>query len=80
MSTPTPFELRLQMLQMAKDYLDQQYSIACDAVRQGWHASLEFADKMNQELPKMPEFPSMYPIEDITKMAEKFNEFVSNKK
>ena len=72
-----PFELRLEMLKMAKDYLDNQQAIARDAAMQSWHAAVSFAEKMNQELPKMPELPKMYGIEEITKMADKFNEFVS---
>lgn len=72
-----PFELRLEMLKMAKDYLDNQLTITRDAAMQSWHASVAFAEKMNQELPKMPELPKMYGIEEITKMAEQFNDFVS---
>lgn len=72
-----PFELRLEMLKMAKDYLDNQLTITRDAAMQSWHASVSFAEKMNQELPKMPELPKMYGIEEITKMAEQFNDFVS---
>lgn len=79
MST-TPFELRLQMLQMAKDYLDQQYHITRDAMLQGWQTSVDYANKMSQEIPMMPDIPKMYDIKEITKMAETFNDFVSGKK
>lgn len=73
----SPFDLRLEMLKMAKDYLDHQLDIARDAAMQSWNASVAFAEQMNQELPKMPELPKMYGVEEITKMADQFNKFVS---
>lgn len=79
MST-TPFELRLQMLQMAKDYLDQQYQITHNAMMNSWNVSVDFAQQMKSEIPQMPDIPKMYGIEEITKMAETFNDFVSGKK
>ena len=80
MSNASPFELRLEMLKMAKDYLDQQYAISCDAARASWQASVEFAQKMNKEMPTFPNMPKMYGVDEISKMAETFNKFVSGAK
>ena len=76
----TPYELRLEMLQMAKDYLDTQYNFAREAAMTQWQTNVEFASKLKDALaPKMPEMPKMYGIEEITKMAEQFNKFISGK-
>lgn len=76
-TTSNPFELRLQMLQMAKDYLDRQYDMNYNFLLEQWHAAKDLAVKMQAELPKMPEPPKMYGAEEIGKMAQQFNEFVS---
>ena len=80
MSSQSPFELRMQMLEMAKEYLDQQYTYTREAILQSWHDSIEYAEKVKGVMPIMPEMPKMYDISEIAKMAETFNDFVSNKK
>lgn len=80
MSTQTPFELRLAMLQMAKDYLDRQSDIARDATRANWENVVNFARDMKFEAPIAPiDMTKTYSIDDIVEMANKFNAFVSGK-
>lgn len=80
MSSQSPFELRMRMLEMAKEYLDTQYSIAHDAVMASWQTSVDYAIRHGKEAPKMPEMPKMYDIASIAKYAENFNAFVSEKR
>lgn len=72
----SPYEMRLQMLNMAKDYLDRQYETATAATMEAWKANLEFAKKVNNVVPE-PVLPKMYTMDEITKLAEQFNAFVS---
>lgn len=67
-----PFEIRSEMLQLAKDYMDQQY-----------YMNKEFAEKMfeagkmqMEELQKMTE---MYSMEELMEKAKEMYSFVSKK-
>lgn len=76
----TPYELRLEMLKMAQNYFESQLAIARDAATQSWQASVAFASDMQETtLPEL-KMPTMYTVDDITKMAEQFNQFVSGAK
>ena len=72
----TPYELRLEMLKMAQNYFESQLAIARDAATQSWQASVAFAKDANYAIPEL-KMPTMYTVDDITKMAEQFNNFVS---
>lgn len=75
-ATKTPYELRLEMLQMAKEYLDRQYELAVSTTMTTWQENLEFAKKLSSTV-EAPKLPAMYTVDDMTKMAEQFNQFVS---
>ena len=72
MSNKNPFEIRSEMLQLAKDYMDQQY-----------HMNVQFAEKMvNQGKMQMEEFQKhveMYSIEEMMAKAKEMYSFVSDK-
>lgn len=67
-----PFELRTDMLAMAKDYLDQQYTM-----------NVEFATRMVKEGKKsiedMQSYYKMYSMEELTEKAKEMYAFVSKK-
>ena len=67
-----PFEIRADMLQIAKEYMDQQY-----------HMNVQFAEKMmEQNLLTADDFKDiykMYSIEDLMSKAKEMYEFVSKK-
>jgi hypothetical protein len=73
----TPFELRLEMLKMAQNYFESQMSIAREAATQSWQASVSLAQEVGKSAVPELKMPPMYSVDDITKMADKFNEFVS---
>ena len=72
MSNKNPFEIRSEMLAMAKDYMDQQY-----------HMNLEFAQKMFEEgkksMEEVQQATQMYSMEDLMERAKEMYSFVSKK-
>ena len=72
MSNKNPFEIRSEMLAMAKDYMDQQY-----------HMNIEFTRKLFDEGKKTAEelqaAITPYSMEDLIEKAKEMYSFVSNK-
>jgi len=72
MANKNPFEIRAEMLQMAKDYMDQQ-----------WHMNLDFTRQLyeqNQKTVKeMEEALKPYSVEEMMKKAQEMYSFVSKK-
>ena len=77
MSNKNPFEIRADMLQLAKEYLDQQY-----------HMNIQFYENMIAEGEKarkdvedqLKEAYKMYSTEDLMEKAKEMYTFVSTKK
>jgi predicted translin family RNA/ssDNA-binding protein len=72
MSNKNPFEIRTEMLQMAKDYMDQS-----------WRMNVEFTRKMFEEGKKtaeeMKEALTPYCLKDMMAKAQEMYSFVSKK-
>jgi hypothetical protein len=72
MTSKNPFEIRAEMLQLAKEYMDQQY-----------HMNVQFAEKMmeqnKQTADDLKDIYKMYSIEDLMAKAKEMYEFVSKK-
>lgn len=72
MSNKNPFEIRAEMLQLAKEYLDQQF-----------HMNVQFAEKlMEQNKVNADVFKDtykMYSMEDLMAKAKEMYSFVSTK-
>ena len=78
MSNLTPFEIRLELLKMAKDLLMEQYISEKDRLQQEWNVKVDSAKLNGQPIPDHPAFPT-YPSEnDIINRAQALNGFVSN--
>lgn len=77
MTTKNPFEIRTDILAMAKEYLDKQYEInvqfANRAFDEAVNAGKVAADAWTQYAPKM------YSIEELTKKAQELYSFVNTK-
>ena len=78
MSNLTPFEIRLELLKMAKEMLTEEYYGKRDQISQDWQVKVESAKLHGQQIPEHPALPP-YPTENevITK-AQSLNGFVSN--
>lgn len=72
MSNKNPFEIRAEMLQMAKDYLDQQWQMNLDFTRQMFEQNKKTMEEMQDAL-------KPYSMEDLMKKAQEMYSFVSKK-
>ena len=78
MSNLTPFEIRLELLKMAKDLLLEDYSSSKERLINEWQVKVESAKLNGQAIPDHPAFPT-YPTEnEIIAKAQALNGFVSN--
>ncbi len=77
MSNMTPFEIRLELLKMAKDMLTEDYYGKREIVSNEYSTRCEVARIHGTEVPVHPGFPA-YPSEaDIITKANALNGFVS---
>jgi len=78
MSNMTPFEIRLELLKMAKDMLNDEYYGKREQISNDWHVKVDSAKINGGTIPEHPGFPS-YPSEaEIISKATALNGFVSN--
>jgi ABC-type transporter lipoprotein component MlaA len=72
MSNKNPFEIRAEMLQLAKDYMDQQY-----------HMNVQFAENMMEKgkksIEEIKDVYQMYPMDELMDKAKEMYSFVSKK-
>ena len=72
MSNKNPFEIRAEMLQLAKDYMDQQY-----------HMNIQFAEKMmeqnKQTAADFKDAYKMYSMDELMDKAKELYGFVSRR-
>ena len=77
MSNMSPFEIRLELLKMAKDMLTEDYYGRREVISQDWQVKIENARHAGTIPPDHPGFPT-YPTEaDIIAKAHQLNGFVS---
>lgn len=71
-----PFEIRLQVLEMAKDYLDKQF----DIINQSLEIEKDMAEKLGQMVTDPKAFtPQTYTMKDLMDKASEFYSFVAPK-
>jgi hypothetical protein len=77
MSNMSPFEIRLELLKMAKDMLTEEYYGKREQLSNDWQVKVESARHAGSVPPDHPGFPA-YPSEaDIITKAQQLNGFVS---
>lgn len=77
MSNMTPFEIRLELLKMAKDMLTEEYYGKREVISNDWSTKIEVAKLNGGAIPDHPGFPA-YPGEaEIIAKANALNGFVS---
>jgi hypothetical protein len=77
MSNKTPFEVRLELIAIAKDMLERDYNSELEIVTYKWYQECEAARSNNQSVPDMPDLPSFPSSKQILEKASELNEFVS---
>lgn len=70
MTNKNPFEIRADVLAMAKDYMDKQVEL---------NTAL-FTQLMETGKKTIEEYPKMYTMEDLQEKAKEMYSFVSDKK
>jgi hypothetical protein len=78
MSNMTPFEIRLELLKMARDMLYDSYNAERDRLQQDWHIKCDTARSKGEIPPEHPELPTIPSETDIISKATSLNSFVSN--
>ncbi len=77
MSNMTPFEIRLELLKMAKDMLEQEYHGKRERLANEWNVQVENARHAGSAAPVYPELPAFPSETEIIKKATELNGFVS---
>lgn len=73
----TPFEIRLELLKMAKEMLEQDYFGKREQISSDWNTKVSAALNNNETPPEHPKFPN-YPSElEIIEKAQVLNSFIS---
>lgn len=74
----TPFEIRLELLKMAKEMLMDDYYSNKDRISQDWSIKCETAKVRGEVPPEHPALPTIPSEQDIINKAQTLNGFVSN--
>ncbi len=72
MTQKNPFEIRAEMLQMAKDYMDQQYKMNIQL-------ATDMYDQGQKNMTELQDAYKMYSVEDMMAKAKEMYSFVSKK-
>jgi hypothetical protein len=74
----TPFEIRLELLKMARDMLNDDYFGKREQISNQWAVDCEQAKIKGEEPPKHPGFPPFPSENEVILKAKTLNDFVSN--
>ena len=77
MSNMTPFEIRLELLKMAKEMLEQDYYGNREKISNEYNARVDAAKLHAQPIPDHPGFPAFPSETEVIKKATELNSFVS---
>ena len=77
MSNMTPFEIRLELLKMAKEMLEQDYYGNREKVSNEYASKCDFAKLNGQPIPEHPGFPAFPSETEVIAKATQLNSFVS---
>jgi hypothetical protein len=72
----TPYEIRLELLKMSKDMLEQKYHTERDLAVRKWEHAISTNNGGQEFLTEIPEFPTE---DEIVGKAKLLNEFISEK-
>jgi len=78
MSNKNPYELRTDLLAMAKEYLDAEYKRQCDLATLIYQETLKSNKASIEQIKKI--VPEMYNFQDIMVKAQELYGFVSKDK
>jgi hypothetical protein len=76
--TKNPYEIRFDLLSMAKDMLDRQYEQASIMAWEAMNKAMETNRDLYKDVEKY--LPKMFTPEEIVAQAEKLQSFITDKK
>ena len=76
----TPFEIRLELVKLAKDMLNDDFHTRRGLVEMEWNNQVALAMDRKQELPSTPEYPKFFTEDDVIAKASRLNDFISTGK
>jgi hypothetical protein len=77
MTNKNPFEIRMDVLNMAKDYLDRQFEVQMDFYQKAFDVATNNGTATLDVWKSLQ--PQMYTAEELQKKAQEFYKFVSDK-
>ncbi len=78
MSNMTPFEIRLELLKMARDMLGDDYYGKREIIANQYSVDCDAAKLKGEDPPKHPGYPPFPSEQDVIAKAQALNTFVSN--
>lgn len=76
----TPYEIRLELLKMSKEMLEQDFHSRREKIIQEWQVSVDRANQLKAPIPTMPDIPNFLTEDEIINKARKLNRFISEDK
>jgi hypothetical protein len=73
----TPFEIRLELLKMARDLLVDDFKSQKQSLVENWQQQVESAKVAGTASPEYPVLPTFPTEDEIVKKSETLNNFVS---
>jgi hypothetical protein len=74
----TPYEIRLDLLKMAREMLEMDYQSKREQIKDVWQMNANRALEQNYPIPAHPDLPSFPSETEIINKAKLLNSFVSN--
>lgn len=74
----TPYEIRLELLKMAKEIVEHNWHAVKEKLMLDWHQAVDLAKETRQPVPPHPEIVPMHQSE-IMAVAQQLNSFIANK-
>lgn len=73
----TPFEIRLELVKLAKDMLSEEYHSKRNMLEQEWQTEVNAAMNTSIKPPKAPALPKYFSEDEVIDKAMRLNEFIS---
>lgn len=74
-----PYHLRLELLKMAREMLEQDYFAEREKISSDWTIKVQTAERLSQTPPEHPGFPEYPDTNRIISKAKELNKFISDK-
>lgn len=77
----TPYEIRLELLQMAKDYMDKAQAAQIEFAKDAFYKSVEINQLTAEQIKEQmkPFIPAPYTMDELMKKASEMLTFINKK-